>query len=476
MKEKRLLSLLKTLVNNDEMNSNEVNELIDISNKNNIIDYLCFFNDKRKNPIYKISIYKRIVYSNNCAYYNKIKNVLDDFNKKNINYALIKGYALSYYIFNDPNYRYFKDVDLIIDKEHYLKAKKILKKNGYKNEYNLSSKVERKMFGDDIVFSDKYRDSGFEIKLKPRLFDEDNLKCFFNNLKLVKNGSSSFKTTTKEITFIYLISNFVFCTYYEYGVKNKFSIKLFLDLFIFVNQNEIDHSVVIELISKLNLNEVYNIFIYIINNFFNEDFYELTKLNLNAIIELLLEYADKLYDFTDCEYREKSLLNIYLKKLNNNIVSKTNSLDNLQFNNGYVIYRLFDWKKRVKSKLFVKYDFHIFNDCLLLAIKIPRNISNFILEIALYGDIEQKFEILYTYYEKDIYEINTNLYISNIFKFLFKKEHCIVFRINKDYFNKNIGKNFVCRILARQIYKNYYPIIANEDYNYIRYSIKEEGE
>ncbi len=89
----------------------------------------------------------------------------------------------------------------------------------------------------------------------------------------------------------------------------------------------------------------------------------------------------------------------------------------------------------------------------------------------LFGEKKNKFDLNLTYYKTEIYEYHSDLPLNNIFKFLLKKEHCIMIRINKNIFLKMIGANFIFKIVGRQIFEKYFPVIANEDFIYTRYQI-----
>lgn len=98
---------------------------------------------KRKNNIINP---ETIYLLQSTFYFNEIIAIADDFAGAKVNYVFLKGLPLHLYIEKTHPQRIYQDADILVDREDYLMAQKILKKHGYKKlDTSLFSKESGKI-------------------------------------------------------------------------------------------------------------------------------------------------------------------------------------------------------------------------------------------------------------------------------------------------------------------------------------------
>jgi len=131
-----------------------------------------------------------------------------------ISFIPLKGPILSYRLYDDPSYRYFSDLDLLMDIPNLKRAIESLKESGYKAflyEWPSKFKKESLMLRRDNQFLVYHPDKNICIELhwKPFHYNLMESKPFNelirNNLADLKYGNLQFKVFNKELEILYLV-------------------------------------------------------------------------------------------------------------------------------------------------------------------------------------------------------------------------------------------------------------------------------
>lgn len=123
---------------------------------------------KRKNKIFDPEMLYLIQSS---IYFKEIVKIVRAFEKNNINYVFLKGLPIHLYYEKTHPRRIYQDADVLIDKQNFESAKKILIKSGYKLSDSFFSPIQKKM-RDKIVEISFYKLVNgfpvvFDIHLEP---------------------------------------------------------------------------------------------------------------------------------------------------------------------------------------------------------------------------------------------------------------------------------------------------------------------
>lgn len=117
----------------DNLSHEVILNLVSLSKKYQLIGFICSiykFSDRKEyeelNSIRNLSIAKNLMMTND------LKLICSHFNKKEINYCILKGPALNVAKIYDPAIRFFRDLDILVAKEDFELAFKTLNNLGYK--------------------------------------------------------------------------------------------------------------------------------------------------------------------------------------------------------------------------------------------------------------------------------------------------------------------------------------------------------
>ena len=242
-----IINILNDLYNNKEYQIIEDDNLIKLAKKGYILPILYYVSKDDKYKSYYINNVLR-----NEKLLNHQNNISKLLNDNNIDHIFFKGLAISNkYI--DNHLRVMSDIDLIVKKEDYLKAYKLLINNDYKYLKRYDTINESVFLKDNIL-----------IELDKELFsplEPKNINNYFNNI---------FKYANKIDNHLYKINDDIFYIYYLLHFKRHYysyiSLKYLID-FYYLSLDDIDKNN--ELLNKFNLNELDNSIINLNNKIKN---------------------------------------------------------------------------------------------------------------------------------------------------------------------------------------------------------------
>lgn len=273
--------------------------------------------------------YSKLFKARYLFYQNQLRLIIELFNKNNISFFIFKGLALADSIYKKPYHRYFKDLDIFIDKAEYKNALKLLKNIGFSFKNNLNI-LEQISLRDKTYFKE-----GILLIKNSILLDLHQIPDFINNKHLIyinstfKDETISYQTPDIHLNLILLC---------EHARKHLWAKLIWLvDISIIVGKLNNENFLEIEKLAKKNNSfRAFKISLLLIKNIFGVD-------NLNNNLEISLS---------------EKLITSYLKK---NIFNESNTIKRKLINIILNIYLEDSWInsfnyiiKRTFSKFFKK--------------------------------------------------------------------------------------------------------------------------
>jgi len=156
-------------------------------------------------------------------YFEEIKRIVMILNKERIDFVILKGLPLHLFLEKKHPRRIYADCDILIAKKDIIKAKKILKEEGYrsldfslsKEHKKLKDKVVEESYGKEInglsVIFDIHYEAAFMMTqlgsldyLYPQNLLNDFTRSLLNNKRIVDTEGSKFPLLSLEDQIIYL--------------------------------------------------------------------------------------------------------------------------------------------------------------------------------------------------------------------------------------------------------------------------------
>jgi len=131
-----------------------------------------------------------------------------------IQFTPLKGPILSYRIYSDPSYRYFSDLDLLMDVEELKKGLDVLQKKGYipqLYDWPSNQNKEKRLIARDNQFLLHHpeKNIGIELHWRPFKYEIASSDVIENvikeNKESLKYSGIEFKVFNKELELLYLI-------------------------------------------------------------------------------------------------------------------------------------------------------------------------------------------------------------------------------------------------------------------------------
>ena len=158
--------------------------------------------------------------------------------------SIVKGFILSYLIYEDVNLRQFCDIDFIVHKDDMLVVCNIMEHLGYKDGFiNCISSIDipaHKSYKDSYYLSDKEKtfisESGFLVEIKTGKYSYASIEAsnaMTNRFSLVIDECSFSCVNIKEM-FMHIIENMFFNFYADPGILSDYKIRDILDFYSFI--------------------------------------------------------------------------------------------------------------------------------------------------------------------------------------------------------------------------------------------------
>lgn len=196
----------------------------------------------------------------------------DILTKAGINFMTLKGPLLSYKLYGDAHYRYFRDIDLWVDTSDVSIVSKILIENGYqaygRNWPDNNKKLSRMLrFYHDISLFNP--DKNILIELHWRLMsrsyiDEQTVaETVDQNIAELAFAGRSFRTMNNEMELLYLILHG--------GAHRWGRLKWLLDVYDYINSQTINRDKFLELSNDFNAGRLVALCNHMLSEYFDQD-------------------------------------------------------------------------------------------------------------------------------------------------------------------------------------------------------------
>ena len=117
----------------DNLTDKEISNLISKTKKSNLIGFITSTYKFNEKSIYKeLKSIRKLFVAKNLMMMRDLNLICSNFNKKKINYCILKGPALNLAEVHEPAIRFFRDLDILVAKEDLGLAFKTLNDLGYK--------------------------------------------------------------------------------------------------------------------------------------------------------------------------------------------------------------------------------------------------------------------------------------------------------------------------------------------------------
>lgn len=197
-----------------------------LANESHLLPFLYLSMDKNTNEDIKNKITNLF---NSYILYDSMqeeeyKKIIDSLNQNNIQYSILKGYHLKKY-YPESSLRYMCDMDILIKKEDFKRAEKILLNHGYSK-------------GEFTNHDQGYIKNPFNIELHYKLISQTEYggKYFTDPFSLMeKINDNEYVFKRKEDEYFYYLCHLL-KHYLEYGI----GFRNFLDLYLFIKKNDLD--------------------------------------------------------------------------------------------------------------------------------------------------------------------------------------------------------------------------------------------
>ena len=117
----------------DNLTDEEISNLISLSKKFNLIGFIASTYKLNGNPLHEeLKSIRKLLIAKNLMMMRDLNLICTNFNKKKINYCILKGPALNLAEVYDPGIRFFRDLDILVAKEDLELAFKTLNTLGFR--------------------------------------------------------------------------------------------------------------------------------------------------------------------------------------------------------------------------------------------------------------------------------------------------------------------------------------------------------
>jgi len=171
--------------------------------------------------------------SRNAFHTSAISEVLKLLNKENIKTVLLKGLALELIVYGNSGLRQMTDIDILLDRSNYKKARKILMENGY-----VSLPVKSLFYLPIIAYSGKHLPTllkkGASIDIHLELFGGKRnklTKLLYENSSEIRINDQYSYIPPPQLFFLYLIKHL-----YYHELNNESQLRLYTDLVVLIEK------------------------------------------------------------------------------------------------------------------------------------------------------------------------------------------------------------------------------------------------
>lgn len=213
---------------------------------------------------------------------NYIKKLFDD---AEIDHIFLKGSELRY-LFPDKTLRLSGDIDILVRKKDYKKAKSILESNSF-------------VFEDECEHHAGYKIKGIEIELHRKLLPHtDNFAAYFEDVfdHVEKDNNHTYKIEN-EYNFCYILAHYIKHLYKGAGLREL------CDVYVMLEKLDLNLDKINPFLHKYNLDKFFNTLLNQLNILFdynkipfekNESAYKLIDFSLDSGIHGNGEKGDQL--------------------------------------------------------------------------------------------------------------------------------------------------------------------------------------
>jgi hypothetical protein len=193
--------------------------------------------------------------SRNAYHTSVISEVLRIFNENSIKLVLLKGMALEFSVYGNSGLRQMTDIDILIDRNDYKNARRILTENRYE-----SLPVKSIFHKPLIAYMGKHLPSliknGASIDMHLELFPGtpgDLTKQLFDGSPEIRINDQKFRIPPPQLFFLYLINHLL-----SHELNNESQLRLYTDLVVLLEKykEEIINSKLITLAAQSGLSEI----------------------------------------------------------------------------------------------------------------------------------------------------------------------------------------------------------------------------
>jgi hypothetical protein len=193
--------------------------------------------------------------SRNAYHTSVITEVLRIFDEHNIKLVLLKGMALEFSVYGNSGLRQMTDIDILIDRNDYKNARRILIENGYE-----SLPVKSLLHKPLIAYIGKHMPSliknGASIDIHLELFpgtQNDLTRQLFDSNQGIRINDQNYRIPAPQLFFLYLINHL-----WSHELNNESQLRLYTDLVVLLEKHkeEIINDKLIMLASQSGLSEI----------------------------------------------------------------------------------------------------------------------------------------------------------------------------------------------------------------------------
>tara|TARA_Y100000022_G_scaffold181077_1_gene173490 strand:+ start:442 stop:1491 length:1050 start_codon:yes stop_codon:yes gene_type:complete len=164
--------------NFSDLGDEVISSLTSLSKKYQLIGFISSvykFSDEER--LKELKIIQKVSVAKNLIMKHDLKNICNQFNKKNINYCILKGPALVHAGIYKKGVRFFRDLDILVSRSDLKLAFKTLRQTGFRYENKLSND-DCNVLGNKHHLPIMINDNGTYLELHHRATSRKNyLNC-----------------------------------------------------------------------------------------------------------------------------------------------------------------------------------------------------------------------------------------------------------------------------------------------------------
>jgi len=213
--------------------------------------------------------------------FNQAVNIKRMFDKSNIKYVFVKGFLISYLLYDDITSRQYGDIDFIISEDNIIEACNIMKSLGYKDVFTSiirNSDIDISEFDESVFFLNgdekafvSHTKAMVELKKSILSYEVNSIQnaLSLRETLIIKN-EMLYSFSIKDLI-VFAIKNMYSNFYSLHGINNDYCIRDILDFYVLVIKHQ-------------------NIFTPTYIRYLEENGH---KNHLSLCIDILREYFDK---------------------------------------------------------------------------------------------------------------------------------------------------------------------------------------